>query len=100
MKYKTELCKNFMTNGSCKYFNKCKFAHGNGELNDKFIINNKYKSKKCEPFHQQFVCTYGTRCLYQHNEENPAKKQIPFYMADLGMQMYLKQKHRAIELTK
>jgi hypothetical protein len=27
-KYKTEMCKNWIENGSCRYSKKCQFAHG------------------------------------------------------------------------
>ena len=32
MKYKTEICKKFQTNGKCPYGEKCRFAHGKQEL--------------------------------------------------------------------
>ena len=35
MKYKTQLCTNFMTRGKCAYNKKCQFAHGEEELNPK-----------------------------------------------------------------
>ena len=31
-KYKTELCKNWIEVGYCRYKNKCKFAHGQDEI--------------------------------------------------------------------
>ena len=31
-KYKTELCKQYELNKTCRYGNKCKFAHGTDEL--------------------------------------------------------------------
>ena len=31
-KYKTELCKNWIENGGCRYGKKCQFAHGKEEL--------------------------------------------------------------------
>ena len=30
--YKTQLCRNFMSNGKCKYGRVCQFAHGRKEL--------------------------------------------------------------------
>ena len=30
--YKTQLCRNFMSNGKCKYGRVCQFAHGKKEL--------------------------------------------------------------------
>jgi len=31
-KYKTEICKNYEMDHFCPYGNKCRFAHGKGEL--------------------------------------------------------------------
>ena len=36
-KYKTEMCKNWLTMGYCNYGKKCKFAHGNNELEKKQV---------------------------------------------------------------
>jgi hypothetical protein len=37
-KYKTEMCKNWLTMGYCNYGKKCKFAHGNNELEKKQVL--------------------------------------------------------------
>lgn len=66
MKYKTELCTNFMEDRECPFAGRCRFAHGYDELNKKFIINNKFKSRICEPYHKKLFCKYGSRCLFQH----------------------------------
>jgi hypothetical protein len=65
-KYKTELCRNWIEHGFCNYGNKCNFAHGRDELNQKIPCSNKYKSKQCQPFHTKGYCTYGQRCMFVH----------------------------------
>ena len=50
MKFKTELCKNFNTTGSCEFGKFCSFAHGEEELLQKTIIDGQFKSKPCEEF--------------------------------------------------
>ena len=47
LKYKTELCKNWIEKGCCDYKHKCRFAHGPEEIKERLILNNKYRSKPC-----------------------------------------------------
>jgi hypothetical protein len=66
MKYKTELCKNYLEGRVCPYQNRCRFAHGYGEVNTKIIINSRYRSRICESYHKNLFCTYGSRWLFRH----------------------------------
>lgn len=68
-KFKTEMCKNWIEQGFCRYGHKCQFAHGTQEVvvkNDP--VNDKYKSKQCKQFHERAFCTYGRRCQFRHDE--------------------------------
>ncbi|MFM7850330.1 MAG: hypothetical protein ACKO96_00055, partial [Flammeovirgaceae bacterium] len=65
-KYKTELCKGFEARGLCVYGNKCRFAHGRGELFDKSVNLQNYKQKECYSFFQNGFCAYGYRCHFKH----------------------------------
>lgn len=51
-RYKTELCRQFIENGECKYGDKCQFAHGMPDLKD---VNRhpKYKTDYCKTFHSK-----------------------------------------------
>ena len=49
-KYKTEMCKNWVDRGWCRYNDKCQFAHGQAELVEKDCQNDKYKSRVCVSF--------------------------------------------------
>lgn len=63
------MCKNWIEVGSCRYGNKCQFAHGDFELNDKVLpANAKYKSKMCNTFFETLYCPYGSRCLFKHDD--------------------------------
>jgi len=66
-KYKTELCKHFSETGTCKWADKCRFAHGTEEIHLKTHINLQYKTKLCENFFNKGFCPYGHRCQYQHD---------------------------------
>lgn len=74
-RYKTELCRQFIENGGCKYGEKCQFAHGVVDLKD---VNRhpKYKTDYCKTFHSKGFCPYGPRCHFIHelNEkcDNPS----------------------------
>lgn len=68
-KYKTELCKNWIEVGVCRYEGKCQFAHGEDELVGKMPPSNaKYKSKTCTTFSEKLYCPYGKRCLFRHDD--------------------------------
>ena len=68
-KYKTELCKNWIEVGVCRYEGKCQFAHGEDELVGKLPpTNSKYKSKTCTTFNEKLYCPYGKRCLFRHDD--------------------------------
>ena len=68
-KYKTELCKNWIEVGVCRYEGKCQFAHGEDELVGKMgPTNSKYKSKTCTTFNDKLYCPYGKRCLFRHDD--------------------------------
>ena len=69
IKYKTELCKNWIETRQCRYFRKCKYAHGNSELvNVTDQQTQKYKTKDCNQFYKEGFCLYGTRCLFIHTK--------------------------------
>lgn len=68
-KFKTEMCKNWIEQGFCRYGTKCQFAHGTQEVvvkNDP--IHDKYKSKMCKTFQEKAYCPYGKRCQFRHED--------------------------------
>ncbi|KAL2098920.1 hypothetical protein ACEWY4_005400 [Coilia grayii] len=67
-RYKTELCRPFEESGSCKYGDKCQFAHGTHELRS-LSRHPKYKTELCRTFHTIGFCPYGPRCHFIHNAE-------------------------------
>merc|ERR1711955_181186 len=91
-RYKTEMCRPFQENGSCKYGEKCQFAHGSQEVRN---INRhpKYKTDLCRTYHSVGFCPYGPRCHFIHALEEMQKsperlpekkvtgpiKQLPMY---------------------
>jgi len=62
------LCKNWELRGTCKFGEKCCFAHGKHELKAKALTHIKYKTKPCKQYHQTGFCPYGQRCQYLHKE--------------------------------
>jgi hypothetical protein len=71
-KYKTELCKSFITDGSCKYGMRCRFAHG---LQDLLSKKRPIKSSaECPSFATIGFCQFGENCDLTHpnviREEN------------------------------
>ncbi|KAG8186458.1 hypothetical protein JTE90_009217 [Oedothorax gibbosus] len=71
-RYKTELCRPFEESGTCKYGDKCQFAHGFAELRT-LSRHPKYKTELCRTFHSTGFCPYGPRCHFIHNSEDSKK---------------------------
>ncbi|XP_017294585.3 mRNA decay activator protein ZFP36 [Kryptolebias marmoratus] len=67
-RYKTELCRGYQETGSCKYGNKCQFAHGEAELRGLYR-HPKYKTEPCRTFYNFGYCPYGSRCHFIHEEK-------------------------------
>lgn len=67
-RYKTELCRPYEENGTCRYGNKCQFAHGKAELRS-VVRHPKYKTDLCRTFHTTGLCPYGPRCHFIHNDD-------------------------------
>lgn len=74
-RYKTELCRPYEENGTCKYGDKCQFAHGINELRT-LIRHPKYKTELCRTFHTTGFCPYGPRCHFIHNSDDSKKSII------------------------
>ncbi|KAI1887100.1 hypothetical protein AGOR_G00202660 [Albula goreensis] len=73
-RYKTELCRPFEENGTCKYGEKCQFAHGYHELRN-LSRHPKYKTERCRTFHNKGYCPYGPRCHFIHNADE--RRPVP-----------------------
>lgn len=71
-RYKTELCRPYEENGTCKYGDKCQFAHGIHELRS-LNRHPKYKTELCRTFHTIGFCPYGPRCHFVHKAEELEK---------------------------
>lgn len=66
-RYKTELCRQFSEGGTCRYGDKCQFAHGPGDRRS-VARHPKYKTTLCRTFHSSGFCPYGTRCHFVHGQ--------------------------------
>ena len=79
-KYRTELCKNWILTGQCKFGNRCIFAHGEEELRKKMHLTENFKSRLCQVFHKKGYCAYGTRCQFLHTHINVDRKYQKSYV--------------------
>ncbi|KAK9766312.1 hypothetical protein K7432_004688 [Basidiobolus ranarum] len=66
--YKTEMCRSFEETGSCRYGEKCQFAHGASDLR---VVKRhpRYKTQYCRTYWEQGCCPYGKRSCFIHSEE-------------------------------
>ncbi len=103
--YKTEICKEWQKAGSCRYGDRCKFAHGSKELKYK-KVHKKYRTKICKHFFNFGACRYGERCGFIHIEIDDAYKNATEEKLDVNIEkMILWQKKsnrflKAVELKK
>lgn len=65
LKEKTEICKNWLSN-TCRFGDRCAFAHGYDEVQLKSHVAPRYKVTKCRSYHTDNVCMYGQRCQFAH----------------------------------
>lgn len=79
--YKTELCKHFMDTGTCRYGNKCQFAHGEHELRG-VLRHPKYKTTMCKAYATEKKCQYGNRCRFIHEDINGSAIDVEQEMTD------------------
>lgn len=65
-RFKTELCNNLIELGSCKYGDRCHYAHGPTELRQVSKRHPKYRTESCKNFELTGKCPFGPRCSYVH----------------------------------
>ena len=75
-RYKTELCRTFAEHGSCRYGDRCQFAHGRADLRA-VARHPKYKTDLCRTYHTTGLCPYGPRCHFIHNDDDELRRQRP-----------------------
>ena len=85
-RYKTELCRPFEENGTCKYGDKCQFAHGVHELRS-LNRHPKYKTELCRTFHTIGFCPYGPRCHFVHKADEVEKSPPSESRSDMASTM-------------
>ncbi|XP_076348264.1 uncharacterized protein LOC143245897 [Tachypleus tridentatus] len=69
------MCRPFEESGTCKYGDKCQFAHGMHEIST-LTRHPKYKTELCRIFHTTGLCPYGSRCHFIHYSEESRKSLI------------------------
>ncbi|ORZ21522.1 hypothetical protein BCR42DRAFT_369441, partial [Absidia repens] len=63
--YKTEICRNWEEQKTCRYGNRCQYAHGYDEL--RYVQRHpRYKTIHCRTFESTGECPYGRRCTFLH----------------------------------
>jgi len=68
-RYKTEICRQWVDTGVCRYTNKCQFAHGEHELRP-VLRHPRFKTELCRSYHQKGTCPYGNRCRFIHDQHD------------------------------
>ncbi|KAI9995953.1 hypothetical protein PInf_013131 [Phytophthora infestans] len=73
--YKTELCKHFTENGSCRYGSKCQFAHGEEELRG-VLRHPKYKTTRCKAFLSTGKCIDLSSTASESDDQETQSKDL------------------------
>ncbi|KAF4323752.1 hypothetical protein BBO99_00000874 [Phytophthora kernoviae] len=73
--YKTELCKHFTENGSCRYGSKCQFAHGEEELRG-VLRHPKYKTTRCKAFMSTGKCISDLSSTASESDDQESTKDL------------------------
>lgn len=94
-RYKTELCRPFQEHGTCKYGEKCQFAHGMAELRT-VARHPKYKTDLCRTYHSVGFCPYGPRCHFVHNLEEVTKGQTRSNTSANGLSLNLGERNGSV----
>lgn len=88
IKYKTELCKNWIEKGKCSYSVRCRFAHGHHELvasKPTEVKQQAVKKYDCKHFHGEKVCSYGIRCIHKHDERTCEEINTSYFSKGLQL---------------
>lgn len=81
---KTEMCRNIVMYGHCKYGDSCSYAHNNDELVPKSHLPSNYKTKLCSQYQEQGYCMYGQRCQFLHSIYDLSDKKNLSYKRGLA----------------
>lgn len=93
-KYKTELCKNWIEVGTCRYGKKCQFAHGKEEQEAHKTAEDNRRTKNCRTFYKTNQCMYGSRCMFRHEHRHINQIHRHYYWAKLYTYESLFQYHQ------
>ncbi|KAJ1547122.1 hypothetical protein HK405_006588, partial [Cladochytrium tenue] len=63
--FRTELCASWLETGTCRFGQRCDYAHCAAELRP-VPRHPSWKTKLCNKFWTQGSCPYGTRCAFIH----------------------------------
>lgn len=90
IKYKTELCLNWINTGTCVYGNKCHFGHGDTDLRARKRVRNFKTQMCCDPAREGARrCMFNARCNFLHPSEPLRRAEpVPYFDEDyVGMLM-------------
>lgn len=69
LRKKTEMCRNILKTGKCKFGDECSYAHEESQLVTKTqSLPTNFKTKMCNQFHDPNImyCPFGDRCQFLH----------------------------------
>ena len=94
-RYKTELCRPYEEKGTCKYGDKCQFAHGRAELRP-VARHPKYKTDLCKTYHTTGLCPYGPRCHFIHNDDERYLNELSRVVIEQQRALLIQQQQKQV----
>ncbi|CAL6003300.1 Zinc_finger domain-containing protein [Hexamita inflata] len=74
---KTEICNCWLEFDACPYGDKCTFAHGFQQLQQR--MDRQKQNDLCKSYQFEGVCYYGKRCKFHHDQVATGKTEQPCY---------------------
>ncbi|KAL2926237.1 mRNA decay activator protein ZFP36 [Bienertia sinuspersici] len=73
-KLKTGICKSFSSTGTCRFGDKCVFAHGTQELRKSRMMNLNTSNRQICRFSRE-KCPYGDKCIFPHERSDTYERK-------------------------
>lgn len=74
---KTEICNCWLEFDACPYGEKCTFAHGFQQLQQR--TDRQKQNELCKSYQFEGVCYYGKRCKFRHDQVLTGKTEQPCF---------------------
>lgn len=83
-KFKTEICAQWLSKGTCSYGKNCTFAHGRGEQRISYVPL-QYKTAPCKSWELNGKCEFKANCHWRHSGEEASPAIVKHFTKHNGI---------------